>query len=290
MVAAQPVEQLAGLVGLAPGPAERLGLDLGPELGGDGDGPFGHRVPVGHRDPDEVEHLVRRRAPGPPPRPPPARAGPGQQLEVHPRLVQRVGLLGRLRRPQQPLEPALRVAQHEELRVEHLADGPALAQDLHRHRVDEEGQVVGHHLEHRRPAQPTGRRGVRPVRTVEVGPAVQHVGAARADDADHVLAGLAHQRRAVVVLDELEELGDRTVLEVGRVDVAEVVPHEGRDRFRVLPELARDPTPGGGDRGDLVGLVLLEPDLVRRHVTIRLCRRRTSSCVTTTLDGARRAG
>ena len=236
VVVAQPVEQLARLVGLAAGPAERPGPDLRGELGGDADGPLGHRVPVGDRDPDEVEHLVDARARGRPPRRPRARAGPGGSSSrcIHD-SCRRVRLLGGLRRAQQLLQPTLGVAQHQELRVEHLADGPALPQHLHRHRVDEEGQVVGDDLQHRRPAEAADRRR-RPA--VEIGgrrPAVVPPARRRGPRPGRV----ADQRRAVVALDERQELVDRTVLEVGRVDVAEVVPHEGRDRVRVLPELAR---------------------------------------------------
>ena len=56
------------------------------------------------------------------------------------------------RRSDDPVQRAAQVAQHQELRVEDLADAPALPEHLHGHRVDQERPVVGDHLDHRRAA------------------------------------------------------------------------------------------------------------------------------------------
>ena len=53
---------------------------------------------------------------------------------------------------QDAVQGAAEVAVDQELRVEHLADAPALAEHLHGHRVDQERPVVGDDLDHGRTA------------------------------------------------------------------------------------------------------------------------------------------
>ena len=154
-------------------------------------------------------------------------------LEEHPRLGERVPVGDRRRVGVDDVEqPAVGVAVDDELRVDEQVDGLVAAGQLGRHRVDEEGHVVGDDEDHGVPARPAVGLDVR----------VAHLdvdGARRP-----VLGQLAVRERGA---EQVAGLAGQEVL--GR-DVAVVAPDEGL-------ELVPSPGPRGrtGEVGRRVQLL-----------------------------------
>ena len=179
-----------------------------------------------------------------------------QDLQVHPGLGGHGGVVGRLGGADDPAQLAIQVATDQELRVEHLANAPILAKQLHGHRVHEERPVIGDDL-HR------GGAARRP----------PVISLARRTDRDHRTGCGPVQGGPVVAGHQAQQILDPTLVHVHRVDVAEVVAQENRHVLRVLAELAGQTGCARGNGGDLLGLLLLQLDLERGHVTPhRSCR------------------
>ena len=189
-----------------------------------------------------------------------------QDLQVHPGLGRDGGVVRRLGGADDASQLAVQIATDQELWVEHLADAPALAKHLHRHRVDQERPVVGDDLHHGRPTR---------------GPSV--VSLARRTDRDHRPGSRSVLRRPIVAGHQAQQVLDSAFVHVDRVDVAEVVPQEDLYVVRILAELPGQPGRSGGNGRDLLGLLLLQLDLERGHVTPHRSRR-PHSAVRLTFD------
>ena len=222
VVGVQPGQQLPGqgrLLGPA-GDAHRVLEQLDGLLGA-GD----HLLPVLDGLLDQPEHLEQAVLQVGDQRVGAVRPRGRQDLQVHPGLGRHGGVVRGLAGADDPAQLAVQVATDQELRVEHLADAPTLAKQLHGHRVDEERPVVGDDLHHGGPA---GR------------PAV--VALARRTDRDHRTGCGPVQGGPVVAGHQAQQILDPALVDVDRVDVAEVVAQE---------DLLRPPVPGrtrGPDR------------------------------------------
>lgn len=205
VVVGQPAQQLAGLLQLARG--EVLGGRLGRQLVRDTDGRVPHLAPVLDGLADVVQDaqqvggdLLQVAA-----------VGLAVDLDVDPGLdVRVVRQVGGGRTGEHLDELAGDVAPHHDLRVDDDVDAAALAGQLVGHGVDEEGHVVGDHLDDgvaARPAVLLDRRGVHPdvrraLRTVLGQPVVRDGGP---EDVDRVAVGeVLRGGVPVVALEERE--------------------------------------------------------------------------------------
>ncbi|MGX1120193.1 hypothetical protein RKD37_005556 [Streptomyces ambofaciens] len=205
VVVGQPAQQLAGLLQLARGEVLRGGL--GRQLVRDADGCVPHLAPVLDGLADVVQDaqqvggdLLQVAA-----------VGLAVDLDVDPGLdVRVVRQVGGGPTGQHLDELAGDVAPHHDLRVDDDVDAAALAGQLVGHGVDEEGHVVGDHLDDgvaARPAVLLDRRGVhadvrRALRAVLGQPVVRDGGS---EDVDRVAVGeVLRGRVPVVALEERE--------------------------------------------------------------------------------------
>ncbi len=247
VVGVQPAEQFAGQGRLfrATRDLDRIGqTDHG--LLGSGD----HPLPVFDGLFDQSEHL--QQAPlevgdqgvgvvGPSGR---------QDLQVHPRLRQHRRVMPGVAGGDDAVQVAGEVPVNQELGVEHLANAPAVPEHLHGHRVDEERPVVGDDLHHGGPA---GR------------PAVVALAGGANDDGGPGRRPV--QRRSVVAEHQSQQVLDGALVDVDGVHMTEVVPKEDLRGLRLLSQLLGEPGAAFRDQGDLLGLLLLQLELERRHST-----------------------
>ncbi len=266
VVVAQPAQQFGGVAHLRRVDRGRVLLQRGHDL----DRPLTHRVPVGDGILDVADHLAQ-----------PVGQIPGAlrtllvlrrrgDLQMHPRLGQHAGIPLGLVGGQHPLQPARIVAVDVELGVKDLVQAPALAGHLHGHRVDQERVIVGHDLDHGGTvgAPAHGRSGTGRPAIIGVGRGLARVMTLGVEDADRRLTGFPFQGKPEVALDQAQQVLDAAFVDVGGVDVAEVVVEEGRDHLRILADLSGDRRTPRRDHLDLVRLLPFGLCLEHAHALI----------------------